>query len=200
MDLGYHDTFAMRFPGHENVSGINRPEEYNPTMHDYPDIPKYAMQGDELRPVLSCFGGVALYKPEAMKVCEYEEDVKDCEHVTFHGCMREKGMDGIFIDPLMVTRYDSVNLEGARGKCMMCPTKSYVLETPLGQRWPQWDWGGDPLPAEEKQCKMDGCGDPKTSEPNDRVPCFVKGYAARSCACADLAQKRQIKDGCECKG
>merc|ERR1712032_999520 len=141
-------------------------------MHDYPDIPKKAMQGDKLRPVLSCFGGVAIYKPRAMRVCEYEVDVRDCEHVTFNECLRKKDMTGIFIDPLMVTRYDSINAEGASGECIMCPTKARVLATPLNQRWPQWDWGGSPLPAkEELQCKMEGCGDPKTKNANNRVPC-----------------------------
>lgn len=200
-ELGYHDTFAMRFPGQENVSGRLRPEEYNPTMHDFPDIPKTVMQGDNLRPVLSCFGGIALYKPAALRMCEYEADVPDCEHVTFHACMREKGMRGIFIDPLMTIRYDSVNIEGSTGECLMCPSKEHVLDTPLDQRWGKWDWGGRPLPAEELQCKLDPCGDPTTDIATNRVPCYVKGMPARKCVCIQLPEGTEVtgeKNGCKC--
>lgn len=62
----------------------------------------------DLVPVHSCFGGLAMYRPERFLQCEYDPDVNDCEHVVLHKCMRERGSEGrMFMDPLLTTNYDS---------------------------------------------------------------------------------------------
>merc|ERR1740121_1816812 len=62
----------------------------------------------DLVPVHSCFGGLALYRPERFLECQYDPGVYDCEHVVFHQCMRQKGSEGrMFMDPLLTTTYDS---------------------------------------------------------------------------------------------
>jgi len=61
-----------------------------------------------LIPVHSCFGGLAMYKPERFLECQYDPNVYDCEHVVFHECMRQRGSEGrMFLDPLLTTNYDS---------------------------------------------------------------------------------------------
>ena len=53
--------------------------------------------------VYSCFGGMGLYRMEALVECEYQGG--DCEHVSLHRQMREKGMDRLFLNPRQVTDY-----------------------------------------------------------------------------------------------
>lgn len=60
-------------------------------------------RGAPLRPVLSCFGGLALYRMEAYRAGRYGSH--DCEHVTFHESLRERGFDRIFMDPSLLTLY-----------------------------------------------------------------------------------------------
>jgi hypothetical protein len=60
-------------------------------------------RGAPLRPVLSCFGGLALYRMEAYRAGRYGGH--DCEHVTFHESLRERGFDRIFMDPSLLTLY-----------------------------------------------------------------------------------------------
>jgi len=62
----------------------------------------------QLIPVHSCFGGLAMYKPDKFLECRYDPSVYDCEHVVFHQCMRQKGSNGrMFMDPLLTTNYDT---------------------------------------------------------------------------------------------
>jgi len=59
--------------------------------------------GDPLVPVFSCFGGLGIYRMEAMKCCFYEGG--DCEHVPLHRQMREKGLNRLFMNPSQITDY-----------------------------------------------------------------------------------------------
>jgi hypothetical protein len=56
-----------------------------------------------LIPVYSCFGGMGIYRMEALVECEYRGG--DCEHVSLHRQMRKKGMDRLFLNPRQVTDY-----------------------------------------------------------------------------------------------
>eukprot|EP00469_Lotharella_globosa_P009655 CAMPEP_0167779442 /NCGR_PEP_ID=MMETSP0111_2-20121227/4805_1 /TAXON_ID=91324 /ORGANISM="Lotharella globosa, Strain CCCM811" /LENGTH=282 /DNA_ID=CAMNT_0007669845 /DNA_START=307 /DNA_END=1155 /DNA_ORIENTATION=- len=63
-------------------------------------------------PVQSCFGGMAIYKTRVLRMAEYKENdanpgvcwydgTSDCEHVTFHECLR-KSRAKVFINPSFV--------------------------------------------------------------------------------------------------
>lgn len=56
-----------------------------------------------LIPVYSCFGGMGLYRMEAMIECKYLGE--DCEHISLHRQMREKGMDRLYLNPRQLTDY-----------------------------------------------------------------------------------------------
>ncbi len=59
--------------------------------------------GAPLAAVGSCFGGCGVYRMEAFLSGSY--DGGDCEHVTFHRSMTEKGHGRIFLNPSMVSLY-----------------------------------------------------------------------------------------------
>lgn len=192
--LGFYDTFPLRHPEHESVSGVARPVNLDPATQSNPNINQEIFQGTPLRKVHSCFGGLAIYRPAALKECDYDEDGFDSEHVSFHKCMRAKGMTGIYLDPLMVTRGDSAHGPDSLAMCRICPTKEQVLETPLKERWGQWDWGANP----GRGCDLTGCGAENDEDPNNRVPCSVKGQPATRCTCVNLMDGGETDEGCDC--
>ncbi|CAK0858462.1 unnamed protein product [Prorocentrum cordatum] len=96
--VGMYDCFAYRDLHNDSFNGL----DCGQTMSDV------LFSQYELVPVHSCFGGLALYRPERFLECQYDPDVYDCEHVVFHQCMRQKGSEGrMFLDPLLTTSYDS---------------------------------------------------------------------------------------------
>jgi hypothetical protein len=87
----FYDTWAFRCHGH-------------PEAH--PNLPTNLMvfpTGAPLLRVRSCFGGLAIYRMEAMAAAEYGGE--DCEHVVLHRRMAEAGHDRVFLNPSMVVRY-----------------------------------------------------------------------------------------------
>jgi hypothetical protein len=70
-----------------------------------PQIQKYYQVGSDLIPVSSCFGGMALYKREAIKGCFYDSIENDCEHVSFHECIREKHNGKMVMNPSQIIKY-----------------------------------------------------------------------------------------------
>lgn len=74
------------------------------TAHHHVEINRrvYRM-GDPLLPVKSCFGGMAIYRREAMAAAAYGGG--DCEHVVFHAAMAAAGHDRIFCNPTQIVRY-----------------------------------------------------------------------------------------------
>ena len=62
-------------------------------------------EGTGLIAVHSCFSGLAIYDPRAIEFCDYDDKTQDCEHVPFHRCMREVGLDQLYVDPLLSTYY-----------------------------------------------------------------------------------------------
>lgn len=83
--------------------------------------------GDEapLVPVDSCFGGLALYRYEALRGCRYAyrhpaEPAKiDCEHVLFHLCLAE--------------RRQAAQAAQAAPAAMTRPEKAHSLVRPLAR-------------------------------------------------------------------
>lgn len=57
-------------------------------------------RGDPMVPVYSCFGGLGVYRVEAMLTCEYGDS--DCEHVCFHRNMRTAGLDRQYLNPSQI--------------------------------------------------------------------------------------------------
>lgn len=60
-------------------------------------------RGDPIVEVASCFGGLGVYRIEAMIHCQY--DGCDCEHVTFHRAMQNAGLGRIYLNPSQITYY-----------------------------------------------------------------------------------------------
>ena len=54
-------------------------------------------------PVWSCFGGLGVYRMECFEAAGYGGD--DCEHVTFHRALRERGLDRLFLNPSQIVLY-----------------------------------------------------------------------------------------------
>ena len=71
----------------------------------FPQIQKAYPVGSDLIPVSSCFGGMAFYKREAIKGCFYDSIENDCEHVSFHECIREKHNGKMVINPSQIIKY-----------------------------------------------------------------------------------------------
>jgi len=107
----YHDTFALVELGKENTpqteeSIINNSNRWN-----------FMENGQPLIPVYSAYGGLSIYKYDAIKNLRYRViNNKDsrvevrCEHFSFCHDIREKGFNRIFINPGLRIKYQSINL------------------------------------------------------------------------------------------
>ena len=85
----FFDVWAFREVGHPKAHVL---KEINPRVY---------RRGQPLLPVWSCFGGLGVYRMEALRSgCEY--DGGDCEHVTLHRAMRERGFDHLFMNPSQI--------------------------------------------------------------------------------------------------
>lgn len=60
-------------------------------------------RGEELAPVYSCFGGMGVYRMQALLSARYQGI--DCEHVPLHRQMRESGYGRQFLNPSQITLY-----------------------------------------------------------------------------------------------
>jgi len=94
-EFGLHDCFAFR---------NSKFHTFNSACQKGLDQVLFGQY--DLVEVASCFGGLAMYKPQKFLQCKYDESEPDCEHVPFHMCMRSSGSRGrMFMDPLLTTRY-----------------------------------------------------------------------------------------------
>jgi hypothetical protein len=64
--------------------------------------------------VASAFGGLAIYRREAIEGCRYGVLLNDnekvesrAEHYFFHRQMAERGFDKLFVNPSMIVRYQT---------------------------------------------------------------------------------------------
>jgi len=92
-ELLYYDNWAFRPLGQEQA---RPPGNYKAVY----------INGDPPLPVNSCFGGLGVYRMDALLRCAYSGG--DCEHVTFHRKMRHNGMDRLFLNPSMLVLYNDV--------------------------------------------------------------------------------------------
>lgn len=104
-----YDAFAFR-----NEEFPYSPKEYQlKTGKDYwsakniTTIQKIYNPEQDLIPVYSCFGGMALYKRHLFADCAYDSEDEDCEHVALHNCMRKKHNARIFLNPAQLMRYSN---------------------------------------------------------------------------------------------
>jgi len=88
----FFDAWAYRDVGH-------------PEAHDYGELnPRIYRRGQPLLPLWSCFGGLAVYRMEALRAgCRYEGG--DCEHVMLHRRMRRRGFGRLFMNPSQMVWY-----------------------------------------------------------------------------------------------
>jgi hypothetical protein len=104
----YHDTYALVACGQENIPQSEK------------SIVEAQYQWAFLKPgmpmimVASAFGGLAIYKRDAIKNCRYgvllNEDEKvesRAEHFFFHQQMKKNGYDKIYINPAMHVTYQT---------------------------------------------------------------------------------------------
>ena len=63
----------------------------------------YWQRGESLVPVYSCFGGLAVYRMDALLSARYEGG--DCEHVPLHRKMQEQGFSRIYLNPSQLVHY-----------------------------------------------------------------------------------------------
>jgi hypothetical protein len=87
----YYDTWAFRTQEHPQAFVR---QELSPMV--FP-------RGTPPLPVTSCFGGMAVYRMEAMKASEYGGD--DCEHVVLHRQMASAGFGCMYMNPSMIVLY-----------------------------------------------------------------------------------------------
>lgn len=87
----FFDAWAFR----EHSLTEPRSFEQINSLHFRPGMPPF--------PVRSAFGGLAIYRSEALRTIRYAGD--DCEHVTLHRAMRDDGYDRLFLNPSSVVLY-----------------------------------------------------------------------------------------------
>jgi hypothetical protein len=101
------DAFSFR------TAELNEPyrsDKYGPIENYWPVINTPAYQriypvGSPLVPVYSAFGGLCIYRKEILRGLSYDESSEDCEHVSLHKAIREKG-GRIFMNPRMMLMYN----------------------------------------------------------------------------------------------
>lgn len=111
----YYDYWALRTPK-SNINCWNN----GPCTNNKIDLGQWfdSFSGSKIdknnKPikVLSAFGGLGIYKIKSIKNCKYDGVERnpskkgtfkdeECEHVTFHECMRNNGNDQIYIIPYL---------------------------------------------------------------------------------------------------
>ena len=108
----YNDTFAL----------VEYGEETSPQTEESILAKQYSWahlkKSMPLVPVYSAFGGLAVYRYQAIKDCKYEVLVNSdpkvevrCEHFAICKQMHEKGYNRIFVNPAMKVVYTSYGLE-----------------------------------------------------------------------------------------
>lgn len=108
----YHDGYALTMVGDEN-----KPQT-EAEIYSMPGILGKLKVDDDWLKVYSAFGGLAIYKFEAIKGLRYEalpnEDSRvevHCEHFSLCKQIHKRGYDNIYIVPGMVLKYQAVSLK-----------------------------------------------------------------------------------------
>lgn len=108
----YHDTYALCEFGKENIPQTEKMISYN--------ADKYARlcRKEELIRVYSAFGGLTIYKFEAIRGLRYELIDNDdtrvmvrCEHYSICKQMANNGFNKVYINPKMKLKYQNLTLD-----------------------------------------------------------------------------------------
>lgn len=108
----YNDTFALVEEGEENLPQTEK------SIKEKQYKWAHLKNGDPLASVYSAFGGLAIYRFDAIKDCRYEAIANEdsrvevrCEHFALCKQMHDNGFDRIFINPSMKVTYSSYWVE-----------------------------------------------------------------------------------------
>jgi hypothetical protein len=85
-------------------------------------------RGDELVSVNSCFGGLGVYRMEAILRSHYEGG--DCEHVSFHREMRQQGLTRLYLNPAQIVNYGyrgSTGFGSRQASIVAAPPESWLM-------------------------------------------------------------------------
>ncbi len=102
-DFKMWDIFAFR--NEEFPDGPENPDYWTSNLRKMRK--RIYSVGDDLVNTYSCFGGMALYKRDIIKECRYSSLNDDCEHVSFHECIRLQNNGKIKLNPNQVIRYSN---------------------------------------------------------------------------------------------
>lgn len=110
MRLRYHDTYALSMYGDETPQTEQKIADMSYQLASVGN-------GKRWFRVASAFGGLAIYKMDAVKGLRYEVyenadkqvEVK-CEHYSIYKQMRERGYDKVYINPQMRIKYQNIDL------------------------------------------------------------------------------------------
>lgn len=99
----------------------------------------------------SCFGGLGVYRMDAFAAGTYAGG--DCEHVTFHRSLRDRGFGRIFLNPSQITVYGRRHRSTDRAvRCML-----HAWSRLGGHQPREWRFTTDgPVPARETDRSADG--------------------------------------------
>lgn len=108
----YHDTYAYR----KKTVAYSEPQTEHDIFGSQDDFKSYRLS-ESLLPVSSAFGGLAIYRWEAIKGLRYELEPNDddrvevyCEHRSIYRQMYERGYCNFFINPCMRIKYQDLTL------------------------------------------------------------------------------------------
>lgn len=109
--LRYHDTYALTENGYEDIPQTE--------LSIFTNSKKYARLKNQkcLHAVFSAFGGLAIYRFDAIKDCYYEVlpnndkrvEVR-CEHFSLYKQMKKNGFEKVYINPKMILKYQRITL------------------------------------------------------------------------------------------
>jgi len=140
----YYDLWALRCDYDGKADNCNQENTCQKCFYDSCFFDKLKNK-DSAVSVRSAFNGIAIYKakvyhgtPEGSDVCEYsgigeDDSAPDCEHVSFHRCLREKYNAGIYVVGL------SIELNETRGGEMLQKHRTYTSRKDgCGEAIRQW--------------------------------------------------------------
>jgi glycosyltransferase involved in cell wall biosynthesis len=95
-----------------------RTEQYPTPSYDHDNwlafankhVRKCWYREDGLMKVLSCFGGLGIYKTDAICSSSYVSIREDCEHVGLHDEMRRRGYNRLFMNPKQIIPYEDFSM------------------------------------------------------------------------------------------
>lgn len=107
----YHDTYALSLWGDETPQTERKIQDMHHQMATIGGKSQWVR-------VASAFGGLAIYKMEAVKGLRYKvlENADSrvevlCEHYSIYRQMKERGYDQVYINPTMKIKYQEVTLK-----------------------------------------------------------------------------------------